>query len=111
MKFDPARRTPARADAAACESRERFQASIETVSGPFVSVRPLRDQACRIGDFVYEYANGAACVANSLAREDLVGMRVLDRVSEYVVDYTEGYVIGHPAPIAGLFEECPLWPT
>jgi DNA-binding NtrC family response regulator len=73
-----ARRTREQADAAARESRERFQTSIETLSDPLVSLRPLRDQAGRIVDFVYEYANGAACVANILAREDLVGMRVLD---------------------------------
>jgi hypothetical protein len=71
----------AQADAAARESRERFQASIETLSDPFVSVGPLRDQAGRILDFVYEYANGAACLTNILAREDPVGMSVLDRVS------------------------------
>lgn len=83
-----ARRTRAQADAADRESRERFQASIETLSDPLVSVRPLRDQAGRIVDFVYEYANGAACVANILAGEDLVGMRVLVRVSRSTVSTT-----------------------
>jgi PAS domain S-box-containing protein len=33
-------------------------------------------------DFVYEYANDAACEANVLAREELVGMRVLERVTQ-----------------------------
>jgi hypothetical protein len=105
-------RMRARADEAARESRERFQASIETLSDPFVSVRPLRDQAGRIVDFVYEYANGAACLTNILAREDLVG-DVCPRpgLEEYGVGYAQGYVIGHSAPIAGLLEECPPWPT
>jgi hypothetical protein len=106
------RRTRAQADAPARESRERFQTSIETRSDPLVSLRPLRDQAGRIVDFVYQYANGAACVANILAREDLVGMRVLDRgLEKYGVDYAQGYVIGHLAPTAGLLEECQPWPT
>lgn len=83
-----ARRTRAQADAAARESRERFQASIETLSDPLVSLRPLRDQAGRIVDFAYEYANGAACVANILACGDLVGMRALDRVSRSTASTT-----------------------
>jgi hypothetical protein len=83
-----ARRTRAQADAAARESRERFQTSIETLIDPFASLRPLRDQAGRIVDFVYESANGAACVANILAGEDLVGMRVLDRVSRSTASTT-----------------------
>jgi hypothetical protein len=33
----------AQADAAARESRERFQTSIETLSDPLVSLGPLRD--------------------------------------------------------------------
>jgi DNA-binding NtrC family response regulator len=76
-----ARRMRAQADAAARESRERYQTSIETL-------RPLRDQPGRIVDFVYEYENGAACVANNVAREDLVGMRVLDRISRSTASTT-----------------------
>jgi DNA-binding NarL/FixJ family response regulator len=83
-----ARRTRAQADAEARERRQRFQASIDTLIDPFVSLRPLRDQAGRIVDFVYEYANGAACVANILAGEDLVGMRLLDRVSRSTASTT-----------------------
>jgi DNA-binding response OmpR family regulator len=40
-----------------------------------VLLRPLRDQAGEIVDFVYEYANDAACETNVLEREGLVGMR------------------------------------
>ena len=60
----------------------RFQSSIETLIDPFVLLRPLRDVAGEIVDFVYEYANDAACEANVLAREELVGMRVLERVTQ-----------------------------
>jgi PAS domain S-box-containing protein len=66
---------------AASENRERFLASIETLIDPFVLLRPVRDEAGRIVDFVYEYANAAACDANILDGEDLVGMRVLERVT------------------------------
>ena len=55
---------------------------------PLVSLRPLRDRVARIVDFVYEYPNGAACVANIVAGEDLVGMRVLDRVSRSTASTT-----------------------
>ena len=59
-----------------------------------------------------EYANGAACVANIVAREDRVGMRVArPGLDEYGVEDGQGYVIGHPAPIAEVLEECPPWPT
>jgi PAS domain S-box-containing protein len=65
---------------ARCE--ECFHTSIETLIDPFVLLRPVRDQAGAIVDFVYEYANDAACEANVLAREELVGMRVLERVTQ-----------------------------
>ena len=54
-----ARRTRAQPDAARA-SRERFRTSIETRTDPFASLRPLRDHAGRIVNFVYENANGAA---------------------------------------------------
>ena len=34
-------------------------------------------------DFVYEYGNEAACVANRVAREELVGRRILDLLPEH----------------------------
>src|ERR1700733_7540088 len=52
---------------AKCE--ECFHTSIEALIDPFVLLRPLRDDASGIVDFVYEYANDAACEANALARE------------------------------------------
>jgi PAS domain S-box-containing protein len=65
---------------ARCE--ECFHTSIETLIDPFVLLRPVRDEARVIVDFVYEYANDAACETNVLAREELVGMRVLERVTQ-----------------------------
>jgi PAS domain S-box-containing protein len=64
------------------ECRKRFHASIETLIDPFVLLTPLHDDAGGIVDFVYAYANEAACVANVLGREELVGLRVLERVTQ-----------------------------
>jgi PAS domain-containing protein len=63
------------------ECEERFHASIETLIDPFVLLAPVRDEAGGIVDFVYEYANEAACEINALEREELVGMRILERVA------------------------------
>ena len=76
-----ARPTRPQADAAANESRKRFQGSIKPLIDPFVSLRPLPDQADRIAGFIYDYANGVACLANIRAGEDLLGMHVLDQAS------------------------------
>jgi hypothetical protein len=39
-------------------------------------------------------------------------LAVLGRVSKSTAATArQGYVSGHPAPIAGLVEECPPWPT
>jgi PAS domain S-box-containing protein len=65
---------------ARCE--ECFHTSIETLIDPFVLLRPVRDPAGAVVDFVYEYANDAACETNVLGREELVGMRVLERVTQ-----------------------------
>ena len=76
---------------ARCE--ECFHTSIETLIDPFVLLRPLCDPAGRIVDFVYEYANDAACESNVLAREELVGMRVLERVTQLaLVGLFDAYV-------------------
>jgi PAS domain S-box-containing protein len=62
--------------------QERFHASIETLIDPFVLLTPLRDEAGGIVDFVYEYTNEAACETNVLGREELLGMRMLERVTQ-----------------------------
>src|ERR1700722_4229173 len=58
----------------------RFQTSIETPNAPFVLLRPVRDAAGGVVDFVYEYANDAACGTNVSAREELVDTRMLERL-------------------------------
>ena len=63
-------------------SEERFVASIDTLIDPFVLLRPLLNEAGKVTDFVYEYANDAACETNMVAREELVGMRVLERFTQ-----------------------------
>jgi PAS domain S-box-containing protein len=64
------------------ECEERFHTSLETLIDPFVLLAPLRDEAGGIVDFVYEYANEAACETNVLGREELVGMSMLERVTQ-----------------------------
>jgi len=56
--------------------------SIERMIDPFVLLRPVRDESGEIVDFFYEYANDAACEANVLTREELLGMRMLDRSTQ-----------------------------
>jgi len=63
-------------------SRERFQALVETLIDPSVLLRPLRDQDGEVVEFVYEYANRCACEASVLTRENLVGSRMLGRVTQ-----------------------------
>jgi PAS domain S-box-containing protein len=72
-----------RAEAALTESETRFRATAETLIDPFVILRAVRDEAGRIGDFVYEFANEAACVDNRIAREELIGRRILDLLPEH----------------------------
>jgi len=63
-------------------SEERFVTSIDTLIDPFVLLRPLLSEVGKVVDFVYEYANDAACETNMVAREELVGMRVLERFTQ-----------------------------
>lgn len=70
------------AERAERESQERFETSVETLIDPFVLLRPVRDATGEIVDFVYEYANNAACETNVLAREELVRVRVLERFTQ-----------------------------
>jgi PAS domain S-box-containing protein len=55
-----------------------FDLSVGSLIDPFVLLRPRREAGV-IVDFVYEYANDAACEISALAREQLVGTRMLDR--------------------------------
>jgi signal transduction histidine kinase len=72
-----------RAEAALTESEGRFRTSVETLLDPFVIMRAIRGADGRVVDFVYDYANEAACAANRLAREDLVGHRLLEILPEH----------------------------
>jgi signal transduction histidine kinase/putative methionine-R-sulfoxide reductase with GAF domain len=72
-----------RAEAALTASETRFRATAETLIDPFVILRAVRDDAGQIVDFVYEFANEAACLANRVAREELVGRRILDLLPEH----------------------------
>ena len=75
---------------AGCETcREE---SVGSPMDPFVLLRPSR-QDDEIVDFVYEYANDAACDANVLWREELVGTRMLERLTQLApVGLADAYI-------------------
>jgi PAS domain S-box-containing protein len=64
------------------ESQQRFQALVETLIDPCVLLSPLRDQEGEVVEFVYAYANRSACEVSVLGREELVGSRMLGRVTQ-----------------------------
>jgi signal transduction histidine kinase len=72
-----------RAEARLAESERRFRTSIETLLDPFVIFRAVRGDDGRIVDFVYEYANEAACLDARLPRADLVGSRLLSLLPQH----------------------------
>jgi PAS domain S-box-containing protein len=55
-----------------------FDLSIGSLIDPFMLLRPVREGGV-IVDFIYEYTNDAASEANGVAREQLIGTRMLDR--------------------------------
>src|ERR1700722_2456287 len=57
---------------------ELFDVSVGPLIAPLVLLSPVRKSA-EIVDFAYHYANDAACHANVLGREELVGTRMLQR--------------------------------
>jgi PAS domain S-box-containing protein len=66
-----------RAQDALTASEQRFVATAETLLDPFVIMAAIRDDAGRIVDFRYEFANAAACEYNHLTREELIGNTLL----------------------------------
>jgi hypothetical protein len=80
---DEDRGVPHAAVQAMHESEEHFQSAIEMLIDPFVLLKPLRDKAGEISDFVYEYAKNAAHDPDGRG-QDLVGMGVLERLTQLV---------------------------
>jgi PAS domain S-box-containing protein len=66
------------AAAAVRASEERFRTTIDTLIDPLVVIRAVRDDAGMLVDFVYDYANDAACAYDRLPREWLVGRLLSD---------------------------------
>jgi PAS domain S-box-containing protein len=67
-----------RAEAALIDSEHRFRATAETLLDPFVILGAVRDDAGRIVDFVYEFANEAACVYNHRSVDEMVGKSLVE---------------------------------
>jgi hypothetical protein len=64
--------------AAARTGERRLNAALSSMLDPFVLLAAVRDEEGRIVDFVYEYANPAAGVANKVPAEELIGRRLLE---------------------------------
>jgi PAS domain S-box-containing protein len=60
------------------EERDRLSATIDSLMDPHVMLLAIRDPLGKIVDFEYTQANEAACKYNQMAREDLIGRRLLD---------------------------------
>ena len=71
------------AQQALAEAEERYRSTVDTLLEPLVILRPVRDASGRIVDFVYEYANDAACAANRMPRRELLGRRMLEVLPEH----------------------------
>ena len=54
------------------------ETTLDALSLAVVTLEPLRDQGGAIIDFVYVWANQAACVYNGMSRNEMVGLRLLD---------------------------------
>ena len=59
------------------ESAERFRATLQTLVDPLVLLTAARDADGTVVDFVYAFANEAACAVHGVAREELIGRHLL----------------------------------
>jgi PAS domain S-box-containing protein len=79
MGSGPSDRRVARLEAGLAKCEACFDVSVGSFIDPFVLLRPLREGG-EIVDFVYEYANEAACKSSVLAGGQLIGTRMLERL-------------------------------
>ena len=75
-----------RARQALATSRELLRGTIDTLLDPWVLMNAVRDDAGTIIDFEYVDANDAACRANELPREKLIGSRLLALFPQHAPD-------------------------
>ena len=64
------------------ESAERFRATLQTLVDPLVLLTAARDADGTVVDFVYAFANEAACAVHGVAREELIGRHLLGFLPE-----------------------------
>ena len=60
------------------ESAERFRDTLQTLIDPLVLLTAARDADGTVVDFVYAFANDAACAVSGVTREELIGRRLLE---------------------------------
>jgi diguanylate cyclase (GGDEF)-like protein/PAS domain S-box-containing protein len=58
--------------------RDRVRATLDSMIDPFVELDAVRGADGELVDLEYREANDAACVYNQLARDELIGRRLLD---------------------------------
>ena len=90
-----------RARQALATSRELLRGTIDTLIDPWVLMNAVRDGTGTIVDFEYVDANDAACRANGLPREELIGSRLLTLFPQHAPDgllrlYAEVVETGEP---------------
>ena len=64
------------------ESAERFRATLQALIDPLVLLTAARDADGTVVDFVYAFANDAACAVSGVTREELIGRRLLEFLAE-----------------------------
>lgn len=95
----------ARAESDLERSQALLRGVLDTMQDPWVLLDPVREPSTgRIVDFVYADANTAACVANGVPREDLLGQRVLALYPEHeprglIEAYANVIISGRPLAV------------
>ena len=90
------------AERRAAEADELLRASMNSLLDPWVFLRPIRDDAGRIVDFVYVEANAVACEHNGLPHDELVGRRLLELLPGHAGELLDMYaaVVDSGVPLA-----------
>jgi diguanylate cyclase (GGDEF)-like protein/PAS domain S-box-containing protein len=95
----------ARAESELERSQALLRGVLDTMQDPWVLLDPVREPSTgRIVDFVYADANIAACVANGVPREELLGRRLLDLYPEHeprglIEAYANVIISGRPLAV------------
>lgn len=73
------------------EAARLLRDAMDSLLDPWVLLRPVRDPAGAVADFVFIEANREACRHNSRTREELVGARLLELLPDHRGDLLARY--------------------